>query len=185
MVDQIFNETKFKMIKAIEYCMHELSQIRTGRASTNILDNIKVDYYGTPTPLKNIAHVSTPDPQLLLVQPFDPTSLEIIEKAITISDTGLMPNNDGSVIRINVPALTEERRRELVKGAYKFGEDGKVSIRNIRRDANEELKKLLKSKEIGEDQEKSFEKNVQTITDQHIKIVDEKVSSKEKEIMTI
>ena len=183
MVDQIFNETKFKMIKAIEYCMHELSQIRTGRASTNILDNIKVDYYGTPTPLKNIAHVSTPDPQLLLVQPFDPTSLEIIEKAITVSDTGLMPNNDGSVIRINVPALTEERRRELVKGAYKFGEDGKVSIRNIRRDANEQLKKE-KDAGLSEDNLKRALDNIQELTDEYIKKIDEVISAKEKGILT-
>ena len=183
MVDQIFNETKFKMIKAIEYCMHELSQIRTGRASTNILDNIKVEYYGTPTPVKNIAHVSTPDPQLLLVQPFDPTSLEIIEKAITVSDTGLMPNNDGSVIRINVPALTEERRRELVKGAYKFGEDGKVSIRNIRRDANEQLKKE-KDAGLSEDNLKRALDNIQELTDEYIKKIDEVISAKEKGILT-
>ena len=121
-----------------------------------------------------------------LRQPFKTKSdLEIIEKAITLSDTGLIPNNDGNVIRINVPALTEERRKELVKSAYKFGEDGKISIRNIRRDANDELKKLLKSKEIGEDEDKTFEKNVQNITDEHIQIVDEKVAAKEKEIMTI
>ena len=183
MVNQIFNDAKSKMIKAIEYCMNELSQIRTGRASTNILDNIKVDYYGTPTPLKNIAHVSTPDPQLLLVQPFDPTSLEIIEKAITVSDMGLIPNNDGTVIRINVPALTEERRKELVKGAYKFGEDGKISIRNIRRDTNDQLKKE-KDSGLSEDNLKRALDNVQELTDQYIKKIDDIISAKEKDILT-
>ena len=183
MVDQIFNDAKNKMIKAVEYCMNELSQIRTGRASTNILDNIKVDYYGTPTPLKNIAHVSTPDAQLLLVQPFDPTSLEIIEKAITISDTGLIPNNDGTVIRINVPALTEERRKELVKGAYKFGEDGKVSIRNIRRDANDQLKKE-KDSGLSEDNLKRALDNIQELTDEYIKKIDAIILAKEKDILT-
>tara|TARA_Y100001970_G_scaffold134911_2_gene166039 strand:+ start:29202 stop:29753 length:552 start_codon:yes stop_codon:yes gene_type:complete len=183
MVDQIFNDAKNKMIKAVEYCMNELSQIRTGRASTNILDNIKVDYYGTPTPLKNIAHVSTPDAQLLLVQPFDPTSLEIIEKAITTSDTGLIPNNDGTVIRINVPALTEERRKELVKGAYKFGEDGKVSIRNIRRDANDQLKKE-KDSGLSEDNLKRALDNIQELTDEYIKKIDAIILAKEKDILT-
>ena len=183
MVDQIFNDAKNKMIKAVEYCMSELSQIRTGRASTNILDNIKVDYYGTPTPLKNIAHVSTPDAQLLLVQPFDPTSLEIIEKAITTSDTGLIPNNDGTVIRINVPALTEERRKELVKGAYKFGEDGKVSIRNIRRDANDQLKKE-KDSGLSEDNLKRALDNIQELTDEYIKKIDAIILAKEKDILT-
>tara|TARA_Y100000996_G_scaffold414631_1_gene406089 strand:+ start:1168 stop:1722 length:555 start_codon:yes stop_codon:yes gene_type:complete len=180
--DEIYNNAKAKMIKAVEYCGQELSQIRTGRASTNILDNIKVDYYGTPTPLKNIAHASTPDPQLILVQPFDPTSLEIIEKAIIASDTGLVPNNDGNVIRINVPVLTEERRKELVKGAYKFGEDGKVSIRNIRRDANEQLKKE-KDSGLSEDNFKRALDNIQELTDDYIKKIDDLISSKEKDIL--
>ena len=180
--DEIYNNAKAKMIKAVEYCGHELSQIRTGRASTNILDNIKVDYYGTPTPLKNIAHVSTPDPQLILVQPFDPTSLEIIEKAIVASDTGLVPNNDGNVIRINVPVLTEERRKELVKGAYKFGEDGKISVRNIRRDANEQLKKE-KDSGLSEDNFKRALDNIQELTDDYIKKIDDLISSKEKDIL--
>tara|TARA_Y100000996_G_scaffold243793_1_gene191729 strand:- start:59 stop:610 length:552 start_codon:yes stop_codon:yes gene_type:complete len=182
MVDEIFNNTESKMIKALEYCAHELSQIRTGRASTNVLDNIKVDYYGTPTPLKNIAHVSTPDAQLLLVQPFDPSSLEIIEKAITLSDTGLVPNNDGNVIRINVPVLTEERRKELAKVAHKFGEDGKISIRNIRRDANDQLKKE-KDSGLSEDNFKRALDNTQELTDKYIKKIDEIIAAKEKDIL--
>tara|TARA_B110001454_G_scaffold206514_1_gene216983 strand:- start:2596 stop:3147 length:552 start_codon:yes stop_codon:yes gene_type:complete len=182
MIDEIYNNTEAKMIKASEYCAHELSQIRTGRASTNILDNIKIDYYGTPTPLKNIAHVSTPDPQLLLVQPFDPTSLEIIEKSIIASDTGLTPNNDGNVIRINVPVLTEERRKDLVKGAHNFAEDGKVSIRNIRRDANEQLKKG-KEGGLSEDNFKRSLDNVQELTNNYIKKIDELLSAKEKDIL--
>ena len=182
MVNEIYNTAESKMIKALEYCGHELSQIRTGRASTNILDNIKVDYYGTPTPLKNIAHVSTPDPQLLLVQPFDPTSLEIIEKSIIVSDIGLTPNNDGNVIRINVPVLTEERRKELVKGAYKFGEDSKVSIRNIRREANDQLKKE-KDSGLSEDNFKRALDNIQELTDNYIKKIDALISSKEKDIL--
>ena len=125
MVDEIFNNGKSRMTKALEHCSYEISQIRTGRASTNILDNIKVDYYGTPSALKTIAHVSTPDAQLLLVQPFDPTSLELIEKAIIASDVGLSPNNDGNVIRLSIPALTEERRKDLMKTVHKFAEDGK------------------------------------------------------------
>ena len=182
MVDEIFNSSKERMIKASEYCAHELSQIRTGRASTNILDNIKVDYYGTPTPLKNIAHVSTPDAQLLLVQPFDPTSLEIIEKAIISSDIGLTPNNDGNVIRISVPVLTEERRKDLVKGAYKFGEDSKISIRNIRRDANDQLKKE-KDSGLSEDNFKRALDNVQELTDMHIKKIDDLILAKEQDIL--
>ncbi len=182
MVDEIFESTELKMIKAIEHCAGQLSQIRTGRASTNILDNIKVDYYGSLSPLKNIAHVSTPDAQLILVQPFDPSSLEIIEKAITLSDTGLIPNNDGNVIRINVPALTEERRKELVKSACKFGEDGKISIRNIRRDANDQLKKEKESG-LSEDNFKRALDNTQELTDKYIKKIDGLISAKEVDIL--
>ena len=185
MQQEIFTEAKSKMNKAIEHYKYEVSHIRTGRASTHILNPVKVDYYGTPTPLNNVANITIPEAQLISIQPFDPSSIELIEKAIIESDIGLTPSNDGNIIRLNIPTLTDDRRKELVKQVHKIIEDGKIAIRNIRRDANEELKKLLKSKEIGEDEEKSFEKNVQTITDDHIKVVDEKVSLKEKEIMTI
>ena len=182
MIDEIFNEAKSRMIKAIEHCMHEMSQIRTGRASTNVLDNIKVDYYGVPTPLKNIAHVSVPDSQLLLVQPFDPTSLELIERAIIDSNVGLTPNNDGNVIRLNVPVLTEERRKELMKTVHQYAEDGKVSIRNIRRDVNEKLK-MQKDSGLSEDNLKRALDNVQELTDGKIKNIDGIVIEKEKDIL--
>jgi len=182
MVNEIFNDAKSRMIKAIEHCMHEVSQIRTGRASTNVLDNIKVDYYGVPTPLKNIAHVSVPDPQLLLVQPFDPTSLELIETAIINSNVGLTPNNDGNVIRLNVPMLTEERRLELMKTVHQYAEDGKISIRNIRRDINEKLK-AEKDNGLSEDNLKRALDNVQELTDEKIKNIDSIVSEKEKDIL--
>ena len=183
MVDEIFESTELKMIKAIEHCAGELSQIRTGRASTNILDNIKVDYYGSLSPLKNIAHVSTPDAQLILVQPFDPSSLEIIEKAITLSDTGLIPNNDGNVIRINVPALTEERRKELVKVVHKVIEEGRISIRNIRRDFNEQLKSLQKNNELSEDNLKIELDNIQDLTNEYVDKLNKIQENKEKEIL--
>ena len=182
MVDEIFNNGKQRMIKALEHCSYEVSQIRTGRASTNILDNIKVDYYGTPSPLKTIAHVSAPDAQLLLVQPFDPTSLELIEKAIVSSDVGLSPNNDGNVIRLSVPALTEERRKELMKNVHKFAEEGKISIRNIRRDINDQLKNE-KDNGLSEDNLKRSLDNVQELTDSYIKKIDGMVVEKEKDIL--
>tara|TARA_Y100000590_G_C15132849_1_gene793158 strand:+ start:70 stop:621 length:552 start_codon:yes stop_codon:yes gene_type:complete len=182
MVEQIFNDAKSRMIKAIEHCMHEVSKIRTGRASTSVLDNIKVDYYGVPTPLKNIAHVSVPDSQLLLVQPFDPTSLELIETAIINSNVGLTPNNDGSVIRLNIPMLTEERRKELMKTVHQYAEDGKVSIRNIRRDINEKLK-AEKDNGLSEDNLKRALDNIQELTDEKIKNIDNIVIEKEKDIL--
>ena len=182
MLDNIYQETKNKMNKAIEFCENEMSQIRTGRASTNILDNISIDYYGTPTPLKNIAHVSTPDAQLLMVQPFDPSSLELIEKAIINSDVGLNPNNDGNVIRLNIPALTDERRQELVKQVYKFAEDSRVSIRNIRRDSNEKLKHEKESG-LSEDNFKRALDNIQELTDEYIKRINSLVEVKEKDLL--
>ena len=182
MVDEIFDNGKNKMDKAIEHCSYEISQIRTGRASTNILDNIKVDYYGSLSPLKTIAHISTPDPQLLLVQPFDPTTLELIEKAIVVSDIGLSPNNDGNVIRLAVPVLTEDRRKELMKTVHRFAEEGKISIRNIRRDINDQFK-TEKDSGLSEDNFKRSLDNVQELTDKYIKKVDSIVLEKEKDIL--
>ena len=182
MVDELFNDAKIRMYKAIEHCMQEVSQIRTGRASANLLDKIKVDYYGVPTPLKNIAHVSAPEAQLLLIQPFDPTSLELIEKAISDSNVGLTPNNDGAVIRLNIPMLTEERRKELMKTVHQYAEDGKVSIRNIRRDINDRLK-AQKDSGLSEDNVKRALDNVQELTDANIKKVDSIIVEKEKDIL--
>ena len=182
MLDNVYQETKNKMNKAIEFCANEISQIRTGRASTNILDNISVDYYGTPSPLKNIAHVSTPDSQLLMVQPFDPSSLELIEKAIINSDIGLNPNNDGNVIRLNIPALTDERRQELIKQVHKFAEESRVSIRNIRRDSNDKLKDEKESG-LSEDNYKRGLENIQELTDEYIKKINNLVEAKEQDLL--
>ena len=173
------------MDKAIEVFSKELSSLRTGRANASMLDLIKVDVYGQLMPINQIGSVTTPEPRMINIQVWDQNNVPLIDAAIQKSELGLNPQIDGQLIRLPIPELNEERRTELKKLIKSMGEKCKISIRNIRRDANEELKKLLKSKEIGEDEEKSFEKNVQTITDNHIKIVDDKVSSKEKEIMTI
>ena len=174
-----------KMDKAIEVFSKELSSLRTGRANAAMLDIVKVDVYGQQMPLNQIGSITTPEPRIINIQVWDANNVSLADAAIKKSELGLNPQIDGQLIRLPIPELNVERRSELKKLIKSMGEKCKISIRNIRRDANEELKKLLKSKEIGEDQEKSFEKNVQTITDNHIKIVDEKVSSKEKEIMTI
>jgi len=174
-----------KMDKAIEVFSKELSSLRTGRANSAMLDLIKVDVYGQQMPINQIGSITTPEPRMINIQVWDQNNVSLIDAAIKKSELGLNPQIDGQLIRLPIPELNEERRTELKKLIKSMGEKCKISIRNIRRDANEELKKLLKSKDIGEDEEKSFEKNVQNITDKHIAIVDEKVSSKEKEIMTI
>ena len=174
-----------KMDKSIEAFTKELSSLRTGRANASMLDLIKVDVYGQQMPINQIGSITTPEPRMINIQVWDQNNVPLLDAAIKKSDLGLNPQIDGQLIRLPIPELNEERRTELKKIIKSIGEKCKISIRNIRRDANEELKKLLKSKEIGEDEEKSFEKNVQTITDKHIKIVDDKVTSKEKEIMTI
>ena len=174
-----------KMDKAIEVFSKELSSLRTGRANAAMLDLVKVDVYGQQMPINQVGSITTPEPRMINIQIWDANNVPLVDAAIKKSDLGLNPQIDGQLIRLPVPELNEERRIELKKLIKSIGEKCKVSIRNIRREANEELKKKLKLKEIGEDEEKSFEKNVQTITDIHIKTVDEKVSLKEKEIMTI
>ena len=183
MINDIFVDIKDRMTKAVDHCRQEVSTVRTGRASSNILDLIKVDYYGSMTPLSNMAHVSVPEAQLIVVQPFDPTSLEPIERAILNSDLGITPNNDGSVIRLNIPSLTEERRKEFVKIVHKMIEDGRVSIRNIRRDVNDHLKKLEKEGELSEDNLKRALDNVQESTDAFIKELNNLQEMKENELM--
>ena len=173
------------MDKAIQVFSKELSSLRTGRANAAMLDLIKVDVYGQLMPINQIGSITTPEPRMINIQVWDQNNVTLIDAAIQKSELGLNPQIDGQLIRLPIPELNEERRVELKKLIKSMGEKCKISIRNIRRDANEELKKLLKSKYIGEDEEKVFEKNVQTITDSHIKIVDEKVAIKEKEIMTI
>ena len=174
-----------KMDKAIEVFTKELSSLRTGRANAAMLDLVKVDVYGQQMPINQVGSITTPEPRMINIQVWDANNVPLVDASIKKSDLGLNPQIDGQLIRLPVPELNEERRTELKKLIKSIGEKCKVSIRNIRREANEELKKLLKAKEIGEDEEKSSEKNVQTITDDHIKVVDEKVSLKEKEIMTI
>jgi ribosome recycling factor len=174
-----------KMDKAIEVFSKELSSLRTGRANSAMLDLIKVDVYGQQMPINQIGSITTPEPRMINIQVWDQSNVTLVDAAIKKSELGLNPQIDGQLIRLPIPELNEERRTELKKLIKSMGEKCKISIRNARREANEELKNLLKSKEISEDDEKSFEKNVQTITDKHIEIVDDKVSSKEKEIMTI
>ena len=174
-----------KMDKAIDVFSKELSSLRTGRANAAMLDLVKVDVYGQQMPINQVGSITTPEPRMINIQVWDQNNVNLVDAAIKKSELGLNPQIDGQLIRLPIPELNEERRKELKKLIKSMGEKCKISIRNVRRDANEELKKLLKSKEIGEDDEKSFEKNVQDITDKHIAIVDEKISTKEKEIMTI
>ena len=183
----MFDEKSYglKMDKAIEVFSKELSSLRTGRANASMLDLIKVDVYGQQMPINQVSSITTPEPRMINIQVWDANNVQLVDSAIKKSDLGLNPQIDGQLIRLPVPELNEERRIELKKLIKSIGEKCKVSIRNIRREANEDLKKLFKLKEIGEDQEKNYEKKVQSITDDHIKSVDDKVSLKEKEIMTI
>ena len=184
-MDEIFFETESHMQAAVEHFSAEMAKVRTGRASSHLLDGVKVEYYGAPTPLAQIASLSVPDARMILVQPFEKSSLAAIERAIMSADLGLNPSNDGSVIRVPVPLLTEERRKEYVKTCGKIAEDSRVSVRNNRRDANDSLKKLEKSKEISEDDRKDGEEQVQKLTNKYIKKIDEILDAKQKEIMEV
>ncbi len=182
---EIHDQTEAKMKKTVNVLQDELTTVRAGRANPGLLDKITIDYYGTPTPLSQIAGISAPEPRLLLVQPYDNNALQNIEKAIMKSDLGLNPNSDGRVIRLVIPQLTEERRIELVKLIKKFGEESKVAIRNERRNANEEMKKMKKNGEITEDDEKKAQDEIQKLTDKYIELVDKAIAKKEGEIMEI
>ena len=182
MVDQIYTEMKNNMDKTITYYQSELLKIRTGRASITMLDSVNVDYYGTIQPLKNIAHISVPEAQMIIITPFDPSSIEIIESSITSSDLGMNPNNDGNIIRLSIPPLTEERRREIIKHVHKIIEEGRVSVRNIRREVNDRIKKL-KDEGLSEDNVKRALDNVQETTNNSIKKLNNISESKEKEIL--
>jgi len=173
------------MDKAIEVFTKELSSLRTGRANAAMLDLVKVDVYGQQMPINQVGSITTPEPRMINIQVWDQNNVSLVDAAIKKSELGLNPQIDGQLIRLPVPELNEERRTEIKKMIKSMGEKCKISVRNIRREANEELKKLFKNKEISEDDEKSHEKNIQNITDKHISIIDDKVSSKEKEIMTI
>ena len=183
----MFEEKSYssKMDKTIDVFVKELASLRTGRANASMLDLVKVDVYGQQMPINQLASITTPEPRTINIQVWDVNNVSLVDSAIKKSELGLNPQIDGQLVRLPIPELNEERRTELKKMIKSMGEKCKVSIRNIRREANEELKKLLKSKDISEDEEKSNEKNIQSITDNHIKIVDEKVLAKEKEIMTI
>lgn len=173
------------MQKALEATQRAFNTIRTGRANISLLDRITVEYYGAPTPLKSLANVSTPDASTLTIQPYDPSSLTLIEKAISMSDLGLTPNNDGSVIRLNIPPLTSDRRKEFVKLAAKYAEEGKVSIRNIRRDGIDGVRKQEKSGDVSEDESRDLQDKIQKLTDKYVAKVDEALASKEQDIMAV
>ena len=183
--NELLSDTKKRMDQSVEALLRDLATMRTGRASLAMLDGIRVDYYGTPTPLNQVGNLAVPDPTLITLQPWDPTTLSTIEKAIRTSDLDLNPQNDGKIIRIPVPPLTEERRKLLVKHAHKQAEEGRVAIRNIRRDANDHLKKLLKEHELGEDDERHALAEVQKLTDQHIEEINEGLKKKEAEILEV
>ena len=182
---QVLDSTKERMDKAIGSYTRDLASIRAGRASASLLDRVMIDYYGSPTPVNQMAGVSIPEPRMIVIQPYDRGTLRDIEKAIQISDLGINPTNDGTVIRLVIPALTEERRKELAKKVKSAAEDAKIAIRNIRRDANEDLKKLEKAAEISEDGLKGFSNDVQKMTDEHIAKVDQIAKDKEKQIMEV
>lgn len=178
-------DTESHMQKAVEATQRSLNTIRTGRANASLLDRITVDYYGAETPLRSLANISTPDASTITIQPFDRSSLGAVEKAISMSDLGLTPNNDGSLIRLNIPPLTSDRRKELVKMAAKLAEEGRVAIRNIRRDAIDAIRKQGKSSEISEDEVRNLQDQIQKLTDKYIAKVDEVLAEKEKDITTV
>jgi ribosome recycling factor len=173
------------MQKGVEATQRAFNTIRTGRANASLLDRVMVEYYGTPTPLKSLAGINTPDASTIMIQPYDRTSLNLIEKAISLSDLGLTPSNDGQIIRLNIPPLTSDRRKEFVKMAAKFAEEGKVSIRNIRRDAVDSVRKQEKNSEIPEDEARDLQDKIQKLTDKYIAKIEELLAEKEKDITTV
>jgi len=179
------SEVESKMKKAVEATQQSFNSLRTGRANSALLDRVTVDYYGMETPLKSLANISTPDSTTITVQPYDKGSMEQIEKAISMSDIGLTPNNDGEVIRLNIPPLTSERRQELVKLAGKYAEEGRVSVRNIRRDAIEEVRKAEKNHELSEDESHDIQEKIQKLTDKYVAKIDELLKTKEEDITTV
>jgi ribosome recycling factor len=184
-VNEIKSSIESKMHKSVDALKVDLAAVRTGRATPSLLDKITVEYYGTPTPIPQVASVSVPEARMLVIKPWDPSSLKAIEKAIQTSDLGLNPNNDGSVIRLNLPMLTEERRKELVKTVHKKAEETRIALRNLRRDANEAIKKAEKAKQITEDDSESGLEDIQKLTDKIMKDVDAVVARKEKEVMEV
>jgi ribosome recycling factor len=184
-MDDLFKDATHRMDQAVEHTQMEFNSVRTGRASSALLDRVQIDYYGTATPLKNLATINVPEPRLLTVQPFDPTSIKAIEKAIQESDLGLTPSNDGKLIRLAIPQLTEERRKELAKVVHRLAEDGRIAVRNVRRDAIQHLKQMVDSGEVGADEEHRGEERVQKLTDDHVHRIDDLLKRKEAEIMEV
>jgi ribosome recycling factor len=185
MIEDLIQDAVRRMDKSVETTQHEFNSIRTGRASAALLDHVTVDYYGTPTPLNQLSTINVPEPRLLTVQPFDPSSLKAIEKAIMESDLGLTPSNDGKIIRLPIPQLTEERRRELVRLVRQRAEEGRVAVRNVRRDVMHHLKELAANGEVQADEEHRAEERVQKLTDEHVHRIDELLKRKEAEILEV
>ncbi len=184
-MDDRIKQYQEKMQKAIDFMESEFATIRAGRANPHVLDKIRVDYYGTPSPIQQVANVSVPEPRMLQIQPWEPSLVKEIEKAINMSDLGINPTNDGKVIRLVFPELTEERRKDLTKEVKKHGENAKVAIRNIRRDANDAFKKLSKTDDVSEDEIKDLEDQIQKLTDKYVAEVDKAVETKSNELMTV
>lgn len=182
---ELLDDARSRMDKAVGATRAEFNTVRSGRASTALLDRIHVDYYGTQTPLKQLATIAAPEPRLITITPYDKSAIKAVEKAIMESDLGLNPGNDGNVVRLPVPALTEERRKELVKLVHRLAEDGKVAVRNIRRDTMKELKDLVHAGEVGEDAEHRAEERLQKLTDEHTKAIDDQLKKKETEILEV
>ena len=185
MIDDFLGDATQRMDKSVEATHEHFNSVRTGRATPALLDRISVDYYGTPTPLKNIATINSPEPRMLTIQPFDPSSIKQIEKTIQESDLGLTPSNDGKLIRLPIPQLTEERRKELVKVVRHMAEEGRVAVRNVRRDAIKHLEELVKNGSVGDDDERAAEGRVQKVTDEHVARIDDLLKRKEAEIMEV
>ena len=185
MYNDVMKEAKGGMIKAVDSLKKELTKVRTGRASISLLDDVRIDYYGTPTPLSQVGTLAVPEPRLITIQPWEKPLIPEIEKAIMKADLGLNPASDGNIVRIAIPALTEDRRKEMAKLAKSIGENSKIAVRNARRDANDMLKQMEKDKDISEDDLKRGEKEVQDLTDSFVKQIDDVVATKEKEVMEI
>ena len=185
MIDELLEDARRRMDKSVEATAHEFNTVRTGRASAALLDRIEVDYYGQKTPLKQLATINVPEPRLLTIQAYDPGSIKTIERAIQESELGLTPSNDGKLIRLPIPQLTEERRKELVKVVRHLAEEGRVAVRNVRRDLMHDLKELVRDGEVGDDEERRAEEKAQKLTDEHVSKIDEILKGKEAEIMEV
>ena len=184
-MDDLLSDAERRMDKSVDSATHEFNTVRTGRASAALLDRIEVDYYGQKTPLNQLATINVPEPRLLTVQPYDPGSVKAIERAIQESDLGLTPSNDGKIIRLPIPQLTEERRKELVKIVRHLAEEGRVAVRNVRRDVMHDLKELVRDGDVGDDEERRAEERAQKLTDEHVKRIDELLKRKEEEILEV